>query len=252
VAKRVHHEEHENHERWLVSYADFITLLFAFFVVLYATSRVDNKKLVQVTQSIKFAMHFKGSGGIEFRNRFEGPPTEGGRCKAEVHGREQRPRSKQAEEAEQVRKKVERRLRRFLQARPDAHVQLEVENNRMAVRLSASHFFDSNQAAIRPELIPVLDVIAAELVALGRPLRIEGHTDESKSGNSRFRDSWELSSSRAAAVASYVQRAHDVDPKKLAAVGYGSSRPLSNGKSAAGREANRRVEMVIEFNPQEE
>jgi chemotaxis protein MotB len=95
-------------------------------------------------------------------------------------------------------------------------------------------------------------VIAAELVALGRPLRIEGHTDESKSGNSRFRDSWELSSSRAAAVASYVQRAHDVDPKKLAAVGYGSSRPLSAGKTAAARDANRRVEMVIEFNPQEE
>ena len=62
MAKKQHHEEHENHERWLVSYADFITLLFAFFVVLYSTSRVDNKRLAQVTHAIQFAMHFKGTG----------------------------------------------------------------------------------------------------------------------------------------------------------------------------------------------
>ena len=60
MAKKQHHEEHENHERWLVSYADFITLLFAFFVVMYSTSRVDNKRLAQVVHAIQFAMHFKG------------------------------------------------------------------------------------------------------------------------------------------------------------------------------------------------
>ena len=74
------HEEHENHERWLVSYADFITLLFAFFVVLYSISRVDNKRMAQVQQSIKFAMHFKGTGGIDQLPMFEGPPVDGGKC----------------------------------------------------------------------------------------------------------------------------------------------------------------------------
>jgi len=251
VAKRQHHEEHENHERWLVSYADFITLLFAFFVVLYATSRVDNKKLVQVTNSIKFAMHFKGSGGIEFRNRFEGPPTEGGRCKSQPNGLEQRPRTKREDEAQQLRKKIERRLKRFLQTRPETHVQIDIDKDKLTVRLSASHFFDANQAAIRPEMIPVLDVIAAEMVALGMPIRVEGHTDESRLSSTRYRDNWDLSASRAAAVASYVQRAHNVDGKLLSAAGYGSSRPLGDNTTPAGREANRRVEMVIEFTPPE-
>jgi chemotaxis protein MotB len=250
MAKRVHHEEHENHERWLVSYADFITLLFAFFVVLYATSRVDKQKLVQVVDSIKFAMHFKGTGGIEFRNIYEGPPTEGGRCKSQK-GSELRPRTKLQEHAEVLRKRIERRLRRFLQSRPETHVQIEVDQNRLAVRLSASHFFDPNQAAIRPEMIPVLDVIGAEMVAMALPIRVEGHTDESNVVSTRYRDNWDLSSSRAAAVASYVQHAQNMDGKLLAAAGYGSTRPIGNNKSPAGREANRRVEMVIEFHPPE-
>ncbi|HEY4184009.1 MAG TPA: flagellar motor protein MotB [Polyangia bacterium] len=249
MAKKQHHEEHENHERWLVSYADFITLLFAFFVVLYATSRQDKQKLVQVSQSIKFAMHFKGTGGIEFRNRFEGPPTEGGRCKSQPNGLEQRQRTKREEEAQQLRKKIERRLKRFLQSRPETHVQIDVDKDKLAVRLSASHFFDANQAAIRPEMIPVLDVISAEMVALEMPIRVEGHTDETRLQSTRYRDNWDLSASRAAAVASYIQRAHNMDGKLLSAAGYGSSRPLGDNTTPAGREANRRVELLIEFQP---
>ena len=249
MAKRQHHEEHENHERWLVSYADFITLLFAFFVVLYATSRVDNKKMVQVVNSIKFAMHFKGSGGIDMRNLHEGPPTDGGRCRATRMGTEQRPRTKLQEKAEVLRKRIENRLRRFLQTRPETHVQIEVDKDKLAVRLSASHFFDAKQAAIRPEMIPVLDVIAGEMVSMGLPMRIEGHTDETNLASPRYRDNWDLSSSRAAAVASYIQHAHNMDGKLLAAAGYGSTRPLGDNGTPSGREANRRVELLIEFRP---
>jgi len=249
LAKKQHHEEHENHERWLVSYADFITLLFAFFVVLYATSRVDNKKLVQVVSSIRFATHFKGSGGIERQNLFEGPPTEGGRCRSLPNGLDQRPMTKKQEEAQQLRKRIERRLKRFLQTRPETHVQIEVDKDRLAVRMSASHFFDANSAAIRPEMIPVLDVIAAEMVAIGKPLRVEGHTDTGRAPGTRFRDNWELSASRAAAVASYIQHAHSMDGKLLSAAGYGSSRPIGDNRTPGGREANRRVELQIEFEP---
>jgi chemotaxis protein MotB len=98
-------------------------------------------------------------------------------------------------------------------------------------------------------MIPILDLIAEEMVALEMPLRVEGHTDESRLGNKRFRDNWELSSSRAAAVASYVERAHHMDAKLLSAAGYGSSRPLVEGNTAAAHEANRRVEMVVQFEP---
>jgi chemotaxis protein MotB len=252
VAKKKHEEEHENHERWLVSYADFITLLFAFFVVMYSISRVDNKRMAVVVKSIKFALHFKGTGGVAEMPLFEGPPVEGGKCKSS-QGAEERPKTKQREAAERLRKKIEKRLRHYLQVKPELQaVQIETERDRLTVRLSASHFFDPSQAAIRPEMIPVLDVISQELVSLNMPLRVEGHTDETRLSNTKFRDNWELSASRAAAVASYVQRAHKMDGKLLAAAGYGSTRPLADSRTPAGREANRRVEMLIQFLPGED
>ena len=88
---------------------------------------------------------------------------------------------------------------------------------------------------------------SAEMVAVGMPIRVEGHTDESRVQSSRFRDNWDLSASRAASVASYVQAAHNMDGKLLSAAGYGSTRPISNTGTVAGREANRRVEMLIDF-----
>jgi chemotaxis protein MotB len=252
LAKKQHHEEHENHERWLVSYADFITLLFAFFVVMYSISRVDNKRMAVVVQSIKFALHFKGTGGIAEMPLFEGPPVDGGKCK-NSSGVQERPKTKLREAVERLRKKMEKKLKNYLQNRPEPQVvQIETERDRLTVRLSASHFFDPSQAAIRPEMIPVLDVIADELVNLGMPLRIEGHTDENRLASGRFRDNWELSASRAAAVASYVQRAHRMDGKLLSAAGFGSTRPLAPNTTQAGREANRRVEMLVQFSPGED
>jgi chemotaxis protein MotB len=252
VAKKKHEEEHENHERWLVSYADFITLLFAFFVVMYSISRVDNKRMAVVAQSIKFALHFKGTGGLAEMPLFEGPPVDGGKCK-NAQGVEEHAKTKLREALERMRKKMEKRLRRYLQIRPELQVvQVETERDRLTVRLSASHFFDAAQAAIRPEMIPVLDVIADELVSLNMPLRIEGHTDDVRLGSGRFRDNWELSASRAAAVASYIQHAHKMDGKLLSAAGYGSTRPLASNDTPAGREANRRVEMLVQFSPGED
>ncbi|MEA2696241.1 MAG: chemotaxis protein MotB [Myxococcales bacterium] len=250
MAKKKHEEEHENHERWLVSYADFITLLFAFFVVMYSISRVDNKKMATVVQSIKFALHFQGTGGIDKMPIFEGPPTEGGKCKETRGGVNDVPKTRQRAAAELVRKRIDKRLSRYLQLRPEkAAVQVDIEHDHLTVRLSASHFFDPSQAAIRPEMIPVLDVIADELVGLGLPLRVEGHTDDTRASGNRFRDNWELSTSRAAAVAAYVQGAHHMDGKLLGAAGYGSTRPIAANTDAAGREANRRVEMVVTLVP---
>ncbi len=241
-------EERENLDRWLVSYADFITLLFAFFVLLYATSRIDNKKLVDLEKAIKFAMHFKGSGGIGELPIFKGPPTDSGCPPAAIYSdRVPRIGPQDRRIIESLRKKIQVRLRQFLQYRPDnSPVQIETEGRRLIVRLSASHFFDPSQAAIRPEMIPVLDVISAELTAIGKPLRIDGHTDDRRLTNTKFRDNWELSASRAAAVAAYVQGAFHFDGKMLSASGFGSSRPVGDNETSVGREANRRIEMVVE------
>lgn len=250
MAKRQQHEEHENHERWLVSYADFITLLFAFFVVLYSVSKVDNKRMTQVVNSVRFAMHFEGKGGSELPV-FDGPPADGN-CLASMGGGDKtKKKDDQAKAVEALRRKIEVKLRNFLQQRVEGPpaVVLQVEGRKLVIRLSASHFFDPSQAAIRPEMIPVLDAIAAEVGSLKRPLRVEGHTDNAPLNKaSKFRDNWELSSSRASAVVSYIEKAHYIDGRLLSAAGMAATREIAKNDTIAGREANRRVEMVVEVN----
>ena len=249
MAKREVHEEHENHERWLVSYADFITLLFAFFVVLYSTSRIDNKRMVDVVKSIKFAMHFKGQGGVDTMPIFDGPASEGG-CQANLADSE-RPSQKQVEAVEAMRRRMEKKFKGFLLEKPGlpTAVTLHIEGKKLMIRLSVARFFDATQAALRPDVIPVLDVIAEELGRMHRPIRIEGHTDDTPVITTRYRDNWDLSASRAASVTSYIERAHRIPGNLLSAAGYGDSRPVATNETAAGRELNRRIDLVIEVKP---
>jgi chemotaxis protein MotB len=250
VARKQKHEEHENHERWLVSYADFMTLLFAFFVVMYSVSKVDNKRLIQASDSIRWAMHFSGTGGTGALPIFDGPPTEGGgpalrTGKAHVE--------QEKEAIEMLRKKLEKRVRPFVMDHETKPVvTVLVEGRKLTVRLAAAEFFDAGQAVLRPQILPVLDAIADELVSLHRPLRAEGHTDETPLGNDRWRNNWELSAARAATVVTYLEQAHSARPEQLAAVGLGSSHPLATGNSVDAHERNRRVELVLELEPKDE
>ena len=250
MARKPRPEEHENHERWLVSYADFMTLLFAFFVVMYAVSRVDNKRLIQAAESIRWAMHFSGTGGTGALPIFDGPPTEGGgpalrSGKAKVE--------QEKEAIEMLRKKLEKRVRPFVIDRLDRPIiSVVVEGRKLTVRLAATEFFDPGQAVLRPQVLPVLDAIADELVPLQRLLRAEGHTDETPLGNERWRNNWELSAARAATVVTNLEQAHAAHPELLAAVGLGSSHPLVRGDTPEARDRNRRVELVLELDPKDE
>ena len=249
MARKKREEEHENHERWLVSYADFITLLFAFFVVMYAVSRVDNKRLIQAAESIRWAMHFSGTGGTNALPIFEGPPSEGGGPALTAGGASALERQRQA--IEMLRKRIERRIRPFVEERPGpaAAVTVTVEGRRLAVRLAATELFDPGQAALRPQSLAVVDAIADELVSLERLIRVEGHTDETPLTSGRFRNNWELSAARAATVVTYLEGAHGARADLLAAVGLGSSPPFDPGDDALARERNRRVELVVELDP---
>jgi chemotaxis protein MotB len=250
VAKKHKHEEHENHERWLVSYADFMTLLFAFFVVMYAVSRVDNKRVVQAAESIRWAMHFSGTGGTGALPIFDGPPAEGG-GPALRSGQANTEQPKQA--IEMLRKKLEKRVKQFVMDRDTRPViSVVVEGRKITIRMSASEFFDPGQAVLRPQILPVLDAIADEIVPLGRLIRAEGHTDETPLGNDRWRNNWELSAARAATVVTYLESAHRARPELLAAVGLGSSHPLAKGDTPDAHERNRRVELVLELDPKDE
>ncbi len=246
MAKKEIHEEPENHERWLVSYADFMTLLMAFFVVMYSVSRVDHKRMIDVVKSIKFAMHFKGQGGVDAMPIFDGPASEGG-CMANLADAE-RPSQKQVEAIEAMRRRMEKKFKGFLLEKPGmtTSVSLHIEGKKLMVRLSVAHFFDPAAAALRPEVMPVLDVVASELGKMRRPVRVEGHTDDIPPVTSRYRDNWDLSASRAASVTSYIERAHRIPANLLSAAGYGDSRPVASNDTPQGRELNRRIDLVLE------
>ena len=248
MAKKVKHEEHENHERWLVSYADFITLLFAFFVVMYSMSIVDHKKAAQAAKSINWALHFSGTGGVGQMPIFEGPPSEGG-CVAST-GTTYWTQPQALRAMENLRKRLEKRLKPHLvDQKMSQAVLIDVRNGRLTVRMAASRFFDPAQAALRPEALPVVDAIGAELKELGRPVRIEAHTDDSALTSSRYRSNWDLSSARASTVVALLESGHGIAPSLLSAAGMSSARPLWPNDSAEHREANRRVEMVVDLLP---
>ena len=248
MARKRHeeHEEHENHERWLVSYADFLTLLFAFFVVMYSVSRVDQDRVVEAEKSMRWAMHFEGEGGVSRMAMFDGPPSDGGSVMNMSGGALV---VDQQQLVEHLRRRIESRVRPFLMERSSgrAVVTVVVDGERVTVRLAAAEFFDPGQAVLRPQALPVLDAIASELAPLGRPLEVEGHTDDSPVGGDRFRDNWELSACRAATVTSYLAQAHEVEPRLLRATGYADTRPAAAGADAAARELNRRIELVMEL-----
>ncbi len=250
MAKKHKHEEHENHERWVISYADLMTLLFALFVVMYASSRVDTNKLAQTTESMRWALHFKGEGGINKLAIFKGPPTEGG-CVTNL-GPQPVSSNQQKKMVEDTRRRLEKSLRPFLlRQEKNPTVSIEVENGKLRLRLAAHRFFDAASAALRPEALAVLDAIASELTAGTQLIRVEGHTDDGAINSSRYRNNWDLSAARAATVVSYLEAAHEVAPARLQAAGLGSSHPLVSNDTPDNRELNRRIEIVLELPPQD-
>jgi chemotaxis protein MotB len=248
MARKKKHEEHENHERWLVSYADLMTLLFAFFVVMYSVSRVDNKRMAQAAQSIKWALHHSGTGGVGELPIFEGPPSQGG-CVANIGTTAPSNTSEVVKAMEHMKKKLEARLKPFLMDKKLSEaVSVEAVNGKLVVKLAATHFFDPAQAALKPEALPVLDAIADELKQLDRPVRVEAHTDDAPV-NGRYRNNWDLSAARASSVTALLENGVGIKPGYLTAAGMGSGHPAVPNDSAEHREANRRVEMVVDVLP---
>lgn len=248
MAKKHKHEEHENHERWVISYADLVTLLFALFVVLYASSKVDTNKLAETSESMRWALNFKGEGGITRLSIFKGPPTEGG-C---VTNTGSQPLSHPVDRRvlEQQRKRIEKLLKPFLMERTkNPSIAFEIENGRLRLRMSAMRFFDPASSSLRPEAIAVLDAIAEELVVSKQNIRVEGHTDDEPIRTTRFRSNWDLSASRAATVVSYLEQAHKIPATRLMAAGLGAQSPLVSNDTQEHREMNRRIELVLEIPP---
>ncbi len=240
MARRKRQEEHENHERWLVSYADFITLLFAFFTVLYATSQHDIKKQEEFEKSIR--KYFSGNGVGEspgdFNTESENkslidppiksfPPATAG--------------------PQEVQDYVQRVLKKSMDKNEYQDAIQEIHHDTIGARiqLAAATLFPSGSADLKLSSTAALDKIGQLLKDSNRRLIIEGHTDNEPVHTSKFPSNWELSAVRATKVLRYLASHDQIDPKKMTAVAYADQKPVAPNDTDANRAKNRRIEILI-------
>lgn len=228
------HEEHENHERWLVSYADFITLLFAFFVVMYSISSVNVGKYRTVSESIKAAL-----------NPIVSPPSSPSAFNLNAH----KP-ALTAPNTPGSREVAMRRLRNLVQVingSPQMSLVRIVEkvNGDIVITIPDQVLFNSGEAAVRPEALRFLEGLGAAILELDRHTRVEGHTDNVPIRTAQFPSNWELSAARAVMVVRVLSELYGVPADHLAAVGHADTRPVTANLDAKQRAKNRRVEVII-------
>ena len=253
MSRRHKKKAHANHERWLVSYADFITLLFAFFVVLYASSQADKKKAAQVAASIKGAFQqlgvFTGSAtdgvGIPGSPGIPRPDLTDAPIKlVKVAGASENDHGLAGfgVDVDELRRQLESALGDEIRQH---EVQMRVTPEGLVVSLREVGFFNSGQAELLENGHATLTRIATILGGRGFEIRVEGHTDNVPVHNSRFKSNWDLSSARATTVVALLIEHHGFDPSLISAAGYSEYRPLADNDTPQGRGANRRIDLVV-------
>jgi chemotaxis protein MotB len=244
-------EKHVNHERWLVSYADFITLLFAVFVTLYAMSQTDKKKAEEVMQSLQqsFGMVNAGAPAPKISVIQSKPLSIIPSLKPEISvAPSGRTRSGQlrtrAEEKDfrQIKSSIEAYL---VKQGAQNKVNLTITRRGLIVSLKEAGFFDSGQAQIKQNAHELINTIAEVMTQYNNPLRVEGHTDNVPISTSQFPSNWELSTARATNVLKYLVKYYDAEPEKISATGYGEFRPTVENTTPENRAKNRRVDLVL-------
>lgn len=243
------HPEHVNHERWLVSYADFITLLFAFFVVLFASGQNDKRKTVMLAHSMQSAFDHNGI----FDPHSKTPPIADdpdaiphavpspvslptpSLANPDINGASKGPAADHIREV--VKKEItERKL-------PEGVITVHPSAEGLVVSLREAGFFASGSAEIRSESVQMLTAIAAALP--NQIMRVEGHTDNIPIHTAQFATNWELSTARAATITRLILAQHTADPTQISAAGYAEFRPIATNDTEQGRTQNRRVDIVL-------
>ncbi|MGA2429194.1 MAG: flagellar motor protein MotB [Candidatus Acidiferrum sp.] len=259
MSRRKRPEDHVSHDRWLVSYADFITLLFAFFVVLYASSQVDKRKVGRLALSIQVAFQemgvFDTSNTLIPLNDSEAIPfsqiqvVENTERTSDLTRFVQPMKGKLSPSTSAPMKDIEMELQKALA--PEIRqrvVELKKRKEGLIVSLREIGFYVSGSAALRPSSKDAIDRLAAVLKARTESLRIEGHTDNVPIHNGRFESNWELSTARASDLIKVFVEHYGFEPRRLSAAGYAEFHPVAPNNTPEGRARNRRVDVVI-LNP---
>ena len=247
MSRRKKAHAHANHERWLVSYADFITLLFAFFVVLYASAQVDNKKIAQVAAAIEGGFQqlgaFSGGSGTVVLpadpNKASPPPQPSNVVDLAqgVHDA-----GGFSPDVNQLKKQLEQALGEEIKKH---EIEMRVTPEGLVVSLREVGFFNSGDATLLVDGQNTLTRIATVLNEKGFHIRVEGHTDNIPIHTAQFKSNWELSTGRATEVVSLLIEKHNFDPSQISAAGYSQYRPIASNDTEEGRKSNRRVDIVV-------
>jgi chemotaxis protein MotB len=227
------HEEPHSHERWAVSYADFMTLLFALFVVLFASAHNDRHSIQQVSTAVR-----DGFEQLEVfpadANRSASSSLRSQQLRQSVHNGDVNLPMLQRDLARAMGKEIERH-----------EVTLRMTPEGFVISLRELGFFNSGQSELSSGAEGKLQRIGAVLMKYGLNMRVEGHTDSVPIHNAAFQSNWDLSLARASTVAMMLLHDMSFDPAKISMAGYGEYHPVATNDTAEGRQANRRVDIVV-------
>jgi chemotaxis protein MotB len=246
--RRQHVEEAVSHERWLISYADFVTLLFAFFVVLFAATYRDNQAIRKLSKAIH--------NGFQTMGAFKADESgNGGAYSTTTIGADDNTSRVQNDQTKinpasagsvanmlELRRQLEEVMGKELQ---NHEVVLQVTPEGFVISLKELGFFNSGQAQLLPGAAEKIERIAKVLARPGLEIRVEGHSDNQPIHNAQFRSNWELSTARAMTVLELLVDDAGFDPRKLSASGFGEYRPVADDSTPEGRRMNRRVDLVV-------
>jgi chemotaxis protein MotB len=239
MARRRTEQIHVNHERWLVSYADFITLLFAFFVVMYSISQVNQGKYKVLSETLTQA--FNAPTELTTSSVPSAPVEE---LAAPTHLETQHPVATQSQPSEELNNISDRVNEKFAQLINDKMIKVSSNEFWLQIELNDSILFPSAGAEPSQQAQTIFTEIAGILKNYTNSVQIEGFTDNLPIRSDRYPTNWELSAARAAAIVKWLV-AQGVQPERLAAVGYGEFQPVSSNTTEAGRAQNRRVAVMI-------
>jgi chemotaxis protein MotB len=236
----------ENHERWLVSYADLVTLLFAFFVVMFASTQTDHTRAKQISEGVEKALK-EGSTPPKIAAILGGTVDDTGRGNAMLKGPALPPST--PEKNEEPLKDLDAAaalLRTRLQKEiAQGSVDVRVEERGVIIGLNSAIFFSTGDDTIASSVYPTLKELAAILNRLPNALRLEGHTDSVPINTARFPSNWELSAARSIAMLRLFNERFQVARERMAVVGYADTASIESNETEAGRRRNRRVDIVI-------
>ncbi|MCX8022935.1 MAG: flagellar motor protein MotB [Syntrophorhabdaceae bacterium] len=228
MRRKKREEDHENTERWLLTYSDLITLLLAFFIMMYTFSKQDAQKYQEVTSYLKTI--FSGGSALAYKDG----KAEGASIMPGIMNNEE------------IKRRIEEEVKEITTTIGlNGNISVLSDERGIVIRIMDRAFFDEGKAVLKERAIEALEKILPVLKRINNHIRIEGHTDNIPINTYEFKSNWELSVRRATEVVRYLIEKGGVPPTRVSATGYAEYRPIMPNDTPENRALNRRIEIII-------